>query len=396
MYSKKRYLLIKIALPLLLIVTVSHAVVGFQKFEQDFSLLKLIKTYVERDFVNKDVDPTEMEYGAIRGLLNSLDDPYTRFVEPKSFEEMKVRMKGEFFGVGINIGMRDNILTVISPIAGTPADKAGLQAMDKILKIDGKSTDGISLMEAVNQIRGEKDSEVVLGIGREGEKEIRDISIIRGRIEIKAVDKVEVLREDVGYIRLNTFESRYAFKEAKDAVNKLKEDNIKGLVFDLRNNGGGLLSNAIQIAGIFMNNQDVVHTVNRDGEKNTEKTGRDAIYSGPLVLLINQGSASASEILAGAVKDNNRGELVGMTTFGKASVQRVINLPDRSAVLITIAKYLTPMGTDITKHGVTVNIEAKIPSADIQAIQADPEWTYSFDKDYQLQRAIDHAIKLGK
>jgi len=391
MIKKGLQVTLKIFIVAFALLGVSHLVMGFTNQNQ-FGLLNIVKRYVQAEFVNKNVEESNLEYGAIKGMLNSLGDPYTRFVEPKSFDEMKVRMKGEFFGVGIHIGMRNDQLTVISPIAGTPADKARLKPMDTILKIDGKATEGISLEESVNMIRGLRGTPVVLTILRKGEKLPFDVSINRDRIEIKAVDKVEVLRPNIGYIRLNTFESQKATEEVSDALDELAQKNIRGLVLDLRNNGGGLLKNAIQIAGLFISRGDVVHTVNRDGQRKTEYVYGKARFTQPMVVLINEGSASASEILAGAIKDNKRGELVGMHSFGKASVQRVINLPDKSAVLLTIAKYLTPNGTDITAKGITVNIEVQIPTANIDRAKA-PDWEYSYGWDVQLQKALDEVEK---
>jgi carboxyl-terminal processing protease len=373
------------------ILGVSQVVAGFSK-NQDFVLLGTVKRYVQTEYVNKNVEETKMEYGAIKGLLASLNDPYTRFVEPKNFDEMKVRMKGEFFGIGIHIGMKQDQLTVIAPIAGTPAEKAGLKAMDSILKIDGKSTEGLSLEEAVTLIRGPEGSQVILNIFRKGTKLPFDAPIKRAKIEIKAVDKVEVIRDDIGYIRLNTFESQKATSEVKDALDELSQKKVKGIVLDLRNNGGGLLQNAIQIAGLFMSSAEVVHTVNREGERDTESVYGRPRYTGPLVILINEGSASASEILAGAVKDNGRGKVVGMHSFGKASVQRVINLPDKSAVLLTISKYLTPNGTDISAKGISVNIEAQIPTESIEVAKK-PNWQYTYEWDTQLQAAINEVQK---
>ncbi len=391
MVQKSIKIVIKIIIVAFAILGVSQVVAGFTDNEE-FALLGTVKRYVQTEFVNKNVEDTKMEYGAIKGLLGSLGDPYTRFVEPKNFDEMKVRMKGEFFGIGIHIGMKQDHLTVIAPIAGTPADKAGLKAMDAILKIDGKSTDGLSLEEAVTLIRGPQGSQVVLTLFRKGNKAPIDVPIKRDKIEIKAVDKVEVFRGNLGYIRLNTFESQKATDEVRDALDQLSQKQVQGLVLDLRNNGGGLLRNAIQITGLFISKGDVVHTVNRDGKRETESVNGRAVFTQPMVILINEGSASASEILAGAVKDNHRGKIVGMHSFGKASVQRVINLPDKSAVLLTISKYLTPNGTDISAKGISVNIEAQIPTESIEATKK-PNWEYTYDWDIQLQTALNEVQK---
>jgi carboxyl-terminal processing protease len=391
MFQKSIKIGFKIIIVAFAILGVSQVLAGFSE-TGEFALLGTVKQYVKTEFVNKNVEDTKMEYGAIKGLLSALGDPYTRFVEPKNFEEMKVRMKGEFFGIGIHIGMKQDQLTVIAPIAGTPADKAGLKAMDSIIKIDGKTTEGLSLEEAVTHIRGPQGTPVVLNIFRKGNKIPFDVSIKRDRIEIKAVDKVEVFRGNIGYIRLNTFESQKATDEVEKAIEDLNKKQVQGLVLDLRNNGGGLLRNAIQITGLFIARGDVVHTVNRDGKRDTESVYGKAKFTPPMVVLLNEGSASASEILAGAIKDNNRGRLIGMHSFGKASVQRVINLPDRSAVLLTISKYLTPNGTDISAKGITVNVESQIPTESIE-IAKKPNWEYTYEWDTQLQTALNEVEK---
>ena len=250
----------------------------------------------------------------------------------------------------------------------------------------------MSLTEAVNKIRGQKGSKVVLGIAREGEASILDIAIIRDKIKLNSVDKVEVFKNKVGYVKLITFESQNTTRDLEQAIRDLEDKNIQALILDLRYNGGGLLKNAIDIASLFLSEGEVVHTIGRDGNMNTERvTGRSRFVEKPLVVLMNEGSASASEILAGAIKDNKRGVLVGQHSFGKASVQKVLKLPDGSAVLYTIAKYYTPSGTDITKKGISVDHDVKIPTGNIKMMQK-PDYIYSFDTDIQLQKAISIAL----
>ncbi|NQY74072.1 MAG: PDZ domain-containing protein, partial [Candidatus Margulisbacteria bacterium] len=288
--------------------------------QTDMNLVILVRDKLRLNYVKKNVDEQELVYGAIRGMLESLDDPYTRFMPPKNFKEMKVRMDGQFYGVGIHIGMRKKMLTVISPIDGTPAHDAGLKPQDMIITINGESAEGISLVEAVSKIRGPKGSTVVLGIEREGKDKPFDVPIIRDKIEISSVDKVEVFEDTVGYARLTTFENRKATSELKKAILKLKGKGMKSLILDLRFNGGGLLENAINISGLFINKGDVVHTVDRDGSRRTRTVNGRALFFGPMIVLINEGSASASEILAGAIKDHDRGLILGKNSFGKASV----------------------------------------------------------------------------
>ena len=362
----------------------------------NFNLLKIIKSNLKSYYVEKTLEDKELEYGAIKGMLRSLDDPYTRFIEPKSYKEMKVRLSGEFFGIGIYIGLRNDILTVISPISGTPAEKIGLKPLDIISKIDGKSTEDMSLEEAVSIIRGPKNTNVTLTILRKDEEKPIDYAITRKKIDIPAVEKVTTFKDDkVGYVKLNTFESKKATLELRKAIIDLNKKDIESLILDLRFNGGGLLKNAIDISSIFIKKGEVVHTIDRNNNKTTNKVSGYSLYEKPLYILINQGSASASEILAGAIKDNNRGVIVGKNSFGKASVQRVLNLPDGSAVLMTIAKYYTPKMTNISKKGITVDHEFTIPTENINLMKK-KDFVYEYKTDYQLQRTIELAINESK
>lgn len=363
--------------------------------ERPFTLLKKVQASLKAGYVDPELEDQELEYGAIEGMLASLDDPYTRFIRPKNYKEMKIRMEGAFFGIGIHIGIRDKQLMVISPIAGTPADKAGLKAKDKIMNIDGTSTKGMGLTDAVSIIRGPKGSKVVLGVISAGDKNVRDVAIVRDKIDINVVDKKELFDESIGYIRLTSFENQNAPYEMQKAIQELERDNMDALIVDLRNNGGGLLRNAIDIANMFMSTGDIVHTIDRNGNKETQRVYNAGTLfpDKPLVLLINGGSASASEILAGAIKDNKRGIILGEHSFGKASVQRVINLDDGSAILMTVAKYYTPDGTDISEKGINVDIEVGIPTANIEAAKQ-PDYEYTYENDPQLQAAIEEIKKL--
>lgn len=236
-----------------------------------YRLLSTVRYYLKHDYVSKNVQDKALEYGAIRGMLASLKDPYTRFLEPKVTKEMRVRLSGQFYGVGIHIGIRERWLTVISPISGTPADRAGLRSLDKIVEIDGKSSVGMGLQEAVSLIRGKKGTPVVLTIKRDGKKQTFPVTIIRDKIRIPAVEKKEIFKDKVGYIRLVTFENRFAYKEVLNGVKAFQEDeNVQGLILDLRNNGGGLLKNAIDIASIFIEEGPVVHKVDREDHRETD------------------------------------------------------------------------------------------------------------------------------
>jgi carboxyl-terminal processing protease len=361
-------------------------------WESNWGLLYQVLDIVKTQYIDKDLEDQKLIYGSIKGMLKSLDDPYTRFIEPKSFEEMQIRMDGKFAGVGIQIGIKDDILTVIAPIEGTPAFRAGMKAMDRIIKVDDIETDNMSLEEAVSKIRGPRGTKVTLTIIRKNKKEPIPIDIVRDIINIKSVPKVKMVdkKKKIGYIQLATFENKTSPQEVEDAIATLNAKGMKALILDVRNNGGGLLRNAVDIASFFIEEGSVVHTVDRDGNKDTLEVVSvpSNYYKKPIVILINHGSASASEILAGAIRDRKRGQIIGTNSFGKASVQNVRPLSDGSAVLVTIAKYLTPDGTDINANGITPNIIIEIPTANIEAAQEEG-YEYKEEDDVQLQKAIE-------
>jgi len=314
-------------------------------FADTLSLVQ--KNYVE------EVDPKELIYGAIRGMLSSLD-PHSSFMTPEDFKEMQVETKGSFGGVGIEITMQDKALTVVSPIEDTPAFKAGIKSKDLIVKIDGEPTKDMTIMEAVKMMRGKVGEKVVLSIFREGEAELIDFPIIRAVIKIKSV-KHKSMDEDYGYVRISQFQERTA-TDLKAALKKLKSkgDNFKGLILDLRNNPGGLLDQAVQVTDLFLKEGLIVYT---DGRLESQKMQFSAKGSGtepdyPIVILINAGSASASEIVAGALQDTGRALILGTKSFGKGSVQTILPLEDGSGVRITTARYYTPKGRSIQAEGI--------------------------------------------
>ena len=359
-----------------------------------WGLLYQVLGIVRTQYVERELDDTRLIYGSIKGLLKSLEDPYTRFIEPKGFEDMKIHLNGNFAGVGIQIGMKDEQLTVINPIKGTPAEKAGIRALDKIMAIDGESTEDLSISESVSKIRGEKGSSVTLTILRGSQSEKLDFTIIRANVPLPSVYTKKIIHKPkkIGYIQLITFESKETYNDLIKALQELEDDGLNALILDLRNNGGGLLEEAKEVASIFLpEDKTIVHTINRYGNKETF-CAIDSDYGWrkkPLVLLVNGQSASASEILAGAIENNKRGILIGTQTFGKALVQNIQPLSDGSAVLVTVAKYLTPDGSDINKLGITPNIIEEIPTAMVEESHQ-PGYTYSEDKDPQLQRAINY------
>ncbi|PIS31646.1 peptidase S41 [Candidatus Saganbacteria bacterium CG08_land_8_20_14_0_20_45_16] len=345
-------------------------VVAQGSLEHELETYLQVLEIVKSDYVEKKVDDQKLVYGSIRGMLQSLGDPYTRFVDPEAYKEMKIRLSGSYSGIGIYIGIKDHQLTVISPIEGTPAYKAKLKTGDKILTIDSKETEDMALEEAVSLIRGPKHSKVKLGVLRHGWKENRVFEIARESIEIKSV-KTKKIDNDVYYIKLNTFENVSAAREFETSLRQAKE--YKGLIVDLRNNGGGLLQNAIDIGSMFIDNGMIVQTVDRENQvEQIPSTGR-VLWRKPTVVIINGASASASEILAGALKDNKVAKVLGTKSFGKACVQNVRRLSDGSAVLVTVAKYLTPSGEDINKKGVTPDIEVIIPTKEASSELALPE-----------------------
>lgn len=323
----------------------------YQQLENFSDALNIIdKYYVEK------VELEDLINGAIQGMLQNLD-PHSSYMDKETYKEFKVETKGEFGGLGITIGMRDKILTVISPIEDTPADKAGIKAGDKIIKIDDKSTANITLDEAVKKLRGKPGTNVKITILRDGVEKPFDVTITRAIIKIQAVKSKMI--DDIAYIRLTNFKED-ASREIMDALKKLSKNNYKGIILDLRNNPGGLLTEAVNVANLFLDSgKTVVFTKDRDGKENHLKTSMFADFddSTPLVVLINEGSASASEIVAGALQDYRRAVIIGQTSFGKASVQTIIPLSDGSAIKLTTARYYTPKGRSIQGVGIKPDIE---------------------------------------
>jgi carboxyl-terminal processing protease len=312
--------------------------------------------YLERDYTNQ-----EEAYVAVREMLGKLEDPYTRFMDPEEFRSMQIDTSGELTGVGIQISQDDETkeIVVVAPIEDTPAFDAGIRPQDVILAIDGEPTEGMELNDAVSKIRGVEGSEVTLTI-RRGTQEL-EVPLVRARIEIHPVRYDVQAGPDgqVGYIRLNQF-SANAAEEMSAAIEDLESQGVTGYILDLRSNPGGLLYSSIDIARMWLDTGTIVSTVNRQGVVDEETANDRALTDKPLVVLVDGGSASASEILSGALRDNERAVLVGTRTFGKGLVQSVRSLGDGSGVAITVAKYLTPNGTDINKHGIDPDISVEL------------------------------------
>lgn len=311
---------------------------------------------IKREYVS-DVSTETLMSGAIKGTINSLDDPYSVYMDPKMYKDLMIETKGSFGGVGIILGSKDNILTVVAPIEGTPSERAGILSGDRIIKIDNKDTKGLAVDEAVNLIRGPEGSSVVLTIERTGEVS-KDYPLVRSNIQLKSVHG-KMLENGIGYIRLSMF-NEHTGEDLSSKLEDLEGQGMKGIILDLRNNPGGLLGESIKVANHFVPQGPIVSVEGRDGKKkNSFSTLQKVKY--PLVVLVNEGSASASEIVSGAVQDTEAGTLVGTKTFGKGSVQTVLSLDESSAVKVTIAKYLTPKGRSIHGVGIYPDIIVEMP-----------------------------------
>ncbi len=326
----------------------------------------------------------EDAYVAIETMLSSLNDPYTRFLDPKEFSEETQSIKGSLKGIGTQIGIRDGELVIIAPLEDSPAERAGLLADDRILEINGESTKGINIDAAADKIRGEKGTTVTLLIQRKGVPN-KLYSVVRDEIEVKSVSckppfETEI-PNDIQYIRLSSFISKNAAGEIESILNN--SSHVKGYIIDLRSNPGGLLTNAIYISDMLLRGGIIVSTVDRDCYKTTTRARTQQVTNKPIVVLINKGSASASEILSGALKDNHRATIVGEQSFGKGLVQEINRLPDEAGMNITIQRYLTPSGTDIHKKGITPDVVVELTQEDAEA-----------KNDVQLKKAIEVLEKM--
>ena len=310
---------------------------------------------IEKNYVEP-VDPKKLIYGAIKGMVKTLD-PHSSFMTKDEYKELMIETKGKFTGVGIEITIKDNFLTVVAPIEGTPAYKAGIKPGDKIIKIDDEPTKDMTLMDAVKRIRGPKGTKVKLTILREGVNKPLEFVITRDVIPIKSVKKY-MLASHIGYVRISSFQSNTT-KELKQALRELEKRELKGLILDLRNNPGGLLNQAIEVSDVFLDSGIIVSTKGRKKNQNMIAYAHENLVERkyPIVVLVNGGTASAAEIVAGALQDNKRAIIVGTKTFGKGSVQTVIPLSDGSALRLTTARYYTPSGRCIQVTGIEPDIE---------------------------------------
>jgi carboxyl-terminal processing protease len=341
---------------------------------------------VRREYLSKNYASQEAAYKAAREMLKKLDDPYTRFMDPEQFKTMQIDTSGELTGVGIQIAEDEKTkkITVISPIEGSPASEAGIRSKDVLIKIDDKSTEGMDVNHAVTLIRGQENTPVTLTVKR-GDEEL-SFKLTRTKIEIHPV-RFSVKPSPagpIGYIRLVQF-SANAAPEMEAAIKALNKENVAGYILDLRSNPGGLLFASAEIARMFLDQGTIVSTVDRQGESDRMTAKGKSLTDKPLVVLIDGGSASASEILAGALQDNNRAELVGAKSFGKGLVQSVQRLGDGSGMAVTIAKYFTPSGRDINKKGIEPNVAVKLTEEQLKNLTREQIAT---EADLQYAKAL--------
>ncbi len=357
------------------------------KIQQDikFDLYwDLWDTLKEKYVDSKEITDKQLFYGSLKGMTEAVNDPYTVFMNPQKTQKFEESMTGTFEGIGAEVGIKNDVLTIIAPLDGMPAKKAGLKAGDKVLEVDGESTKKMTLDEAVNKIRGEEGTEVVLTILREGEKESREVSITRGVIHVKSVQSTW-LKDGVFKIEISNFNSDTLTlfnKKAKEALNK----QAKGIVLDLRNNPGGYLSTSIEIASDWVENGLILSERFGNGEVNEYKArGMSRLDDIPTVVLVNRGSASASEIVAGALQAHNEAIVVGEQTFGKGSIQSLSTFGDGSSVKITVAKWFTPGGRSISEEGIAPDIEVEYTLED-----------YEKDRTPQEDKAMEVLDKMTK
>ncbi|MDP1808389.1 MAG: S41 family peptidase [Actinomycetota bacterium] len=330
----------------------------------DLGPINEIMTEISHGYVDK-IGRQKLVDGAVNGMIKTLGDPYTRRLKQSAYSDFETQTSGRFGGVGMELGMKDNKITVVAPIKGTPADRAGAQTGDRIVKIDSKETTGMALEQAVKLIRGDIGTKVTLTFVRNGGKPFTK-ALTREQIKMPNVSS-KVLNNDIGYIQMLAFNSDTG-RDVSQEMNALKTKKVKGMIVDLRNNPGGLLTEAISLSSLFIKSGPIVKVKSRTGKIETFTANNGADDKIPLVVLVNRGSASASEIFAGAIQDTGRGVIVGEKSFGKGSVQTVIPLNDGSALIMTTAKYLTPKNRLLSKVGVMPDVVIKLPMKDFHKV----------------------------
>ncbi len=376
---------------LALMFSTSHPVSGLtddmQETYKNLETFSNVLSMVQQNYVD-DINPQETIEGAIKGMLTSLD-PHSSFLKPDDFKELQVETKGSFSGIGIEITVKDDVLTVVSPIEDTPAFEAGIQAGDRIIKIEGESTKDMSLVEAVKKLRGQKGSEVTISIHRKGWTDLQDFTIVRDVIPIHSV-RSDILEQQYGYVRITNFQRNTGQDLQEELAKMTRETTLKGLVLDLRNNPGGLLDSSVKVADIFLDEGIIVSTKGRLKDQNMEFSahGGGPAFEFPIVTLINSGTASASEIVAGALQDHNRTIVLGTQSFGKGSVQTIIPMADGAGLRLTTARYYTPNGTSIQAKGITPDVLVPKISADGKEGSDDP-------MDFLREKDLRHHLKNG-
>lgn len=352
-------------------------------FYKKYAKVMTAEESIKKNFL-KEVDDETLIDGQLKGMFEALKDPYSLYMTKEEFKDFMEHTKGVYGGIGVIVTPgEDNLITVVSPIEDTPGEKAGIKTGDKIIKVNGEEFSADKMDAAVKIMKGEPGTEVSLTILRqdkEGKTNEIEMKIVREEIRIKSV-KSTVLEDKIGYIKITSFDD-LTYKDFKSELNSLEKQNIKGIVLDLRNNPGGLLDVCADIADEFLGEGTIVYTETRNGEREYLKSDKKKTDL-PLVVLVNEGSASASEILAGAIKDTKRGELIGTKTFGKGIVQRIIKLPDGSGYKLTVSEYFTPNGTNIHGIGITPDVIIELPE-DVEMIGVE-----NLKQDVQLQKAIE-------
>jgi len=386
--SKKKFLVVALVFFFLgIYMGLTHARRVGADIESAYGKLKVLAdvfSIVERNYVEP-VKANNLINGAINGMLETLD-PHSNYMAPEMYKEMQTETRGSFGGIGFEITIRDKVLTVVAPIEDTPASRAGIQSGDLILRIDGKSTKDMTLMEAVKLMRGPQGTQVTITVMRQGFPEPKEFTLTRAIIPIRSV-RFKTLEPGYGYIKVSQFIER-TFPDLENALSKIesKEKPVKGLILDLRNNPGGLLEQAVKVADLFLESGLIVYTEGRvEGQKMkffVQKKDRAQDY--PMIVLVNGGSASASEIVAGALQDQGRAVILGTQTFGKGSVQTIIPLEDGSALRLTTARYYTPKGRSIQAQGIAPDI----PVADLL-----PEGKRGVAPRYMREKDLDHHLQ---
>jgi carboxyl-terminal processing protease len=358
----------------------------------DLSLLWNVWRLLQQHYVDPNaLQPTKLTYGAIEGLVSGIGDPYTVFMPPEENTAFRQTLQGKLEGIGAELSVKDGAVMIVAPLKGSPAEKAGLLPNDVISRVNGQSVDGLTLNEVVDRIRGPKGSTVTLQVYRTSKPEPLTLTIVRDNVNVPTVESKLLTTSGgtLGYVALNQF-GENSMNEVRDALNKFKDKNLKGIILDLRYNGGGYLDGAVDLVSMFLRQGEVVSVESRGGETDRhDVSGHPLFPDTPMVVLINQGSASASEIAAGALQDHRRATIIGMKSFGKGTVQEVIDLPGGSSLRVTVAHWLTPNGKNLGKEGVQPDIKVERGANDVIG-KSDTQLTAA--EDWLLYRKDDSNV----